>query len=93
MNHDQLLSQVERLRGTLRDWLDQPEHAQARSVQQAIDRLVSDIRAKKPREALDSDLRTVVGMLQRVEEEVMDHHHSNQLVSMCENLRRDASRL
>lgn len=93
MNHDQLLNQVERVRSTCRDWWDQPGHGQARNVEQNIDRLVSDIRGKKPREALDADLRNVISALQRVEEEVMDHHHSNQLISMCETLRSQASRL
>lgn len=93
MNHDQLLGQVERLRGACRDWWDQPGHGQARNVEQNIDRLVSDIRAKKAREALDADIRNVIGALQRVDEEVMDHHHSNQLASMCENLRSQASKL
>lgn len=93
MNHDQLLNQAERMRNTLRDWLDQPSHAQARTVEQSVERLIGDIRSKKPREALDANLRNIVDALRRVEEEVMDFHHSNQLISMCENLRNQASRL
>lgn len=92
-SYDDIQRQVERMRNTCRDWLDQPNHAQARNVQQGIERLFSDVRSKKSREALDSDLKQIVSSLERVEEEVMDHHHSNQLINMCEDLRREASRL
>lgn len=81
------------MRNTLRDWLDQPGHSQAKSVQQNIERLISDVRGKKSREALDNDLKQIVSSLERVEEEVMDHHHSNQLINMCDDLRREASKL
>lgn len=92
-NYDTILNQAERMRNTLRDWLDQPGHSQARTVQQNIERLISDVRGKKSREALDNDLKQIISSLERVEEEVMDHHHSNQLINMCEDLRREASRL
>jgi len=92
-NYDDLQRQAERMRNTCRDWLDQPNHAQARNMQQNIERFISDVRSKKAREALDADLKNIVNSLERVEEEVMDHHHSNQLISMCEDLRREASRL
>ena len=93
MTHDNMLRNAERMRNTLRDWLDQPNHAQAKSAQQAVERLISDIRAKKSRDALDNDLKSAVSVLERIEEEVMDHHHSNKLISMCEDLRRDAAKL
>jgi hypothetical protein len=92
-NHDSILKQAERMRNTLRDWLDQPGHAQARTVQQGIERLISDTRGKKSREALDNDLKQIISSLERVEEEVMDHHHSDQLINMCDDLRREASKL
>lgn len=81
------------MRNTLKDWLDQPGDSQARTVGQNIERLIGDIRAKKSREALDSDLKQVIQSLERVEEEVMDHHHSDKLISMCEDLRSDARKL
>lgn len=81
------------MRNTLRDWLDQPNHGQARAAQEAVERLISDARSKKSREALDNDLKQIVASLQRVEEAVMDHHHSDRLISMCDDLRREASRL
>lgn len=93
MNHDQLLQKAERMRNTLRDWLDQPNHSQARQVQSSVERLISDIKSKKSREAIDNDLKTIVQSLERVEEEVMDHHHSDSLISNCEDLRRDARNL
>lgn len=92
-NYDSILSQAERMRNTLRDWLDQPGHSQARTVQQNIERFISDVRGKKSRDALDNDLKQIVQSLERVEEEVMDHHHSDKLISMCEDLRREASKL
>lgn len=92
-NHDDILKQAERMRNTLKDWLDQPGHAQARAVQQNIERFISDVRGKKAREALDNDLKQIISSLERVEEEVMDHHHSDKLISMCDDLRREASRL
>ena len=92
-SHDDIQRQAERMRNTLRDWLDQPNHGQARQVQSNIERLISDVRGKKSREALDNDLKQIIQSLERVEEEVMDHHHSDQLINMCEDLRREASRL
>lgn len=92
-NYDDIQRQAERMRNTLRDWLDQPNHPQARNVQQNVERLISDIRGKKAREALDADLKNIMSSLERVEEEVMDHHHSDSLVNMCEDLRREASKL
>lgn len=70
-----------------------PGHSQAKAVQQNIERLISDVRGKKSREALDNDLKQIVQSLERVEEEVMDHHHSDKLISMCDDLRREASKL
>lgn len=93
MTHDQLVQQAERMRNTLRDWLDQPNNAQAKQVQSNVERLISDAKAKKSREALDNDLKNIVQSLERVEEEVMDHHHSDKLISMCEDMRRDARNL
>lgn len=93
MNYDTLQQQAERMRNTLKDWLDQPNHAQARNVQQNIERLITDVRGKKAREALDADLKNIIGSLERVEEEVMDHHHSDQLINMCEDMRRAAQKL
>lgn len=91
--HDDLLKQAERMRNTLKDWLDQPGHSQAKAVEQAIASLMGNIHQKKPREALDAALKNVIAALERVEEEVMDFHHSNQLISTCENLRHDAAKL
>lgn len=93
MTHDQLVQQAERMRNTLRDWLDQPNHAQAKQVQGNVDRLISDAKGKKSRESLDNDLRSVIQSLERVEEEVMDHHHSDKLISMCEDMRKDVRNL
>lgn len=93
MTHDQLVQQAERMRNTLRDWLDQPNHAQAKQVQSNVERLISDAKGKKNREALDNDLKNIVQSLERVEEEVMDHHHSDKLISMCEDMRKDARNL
>lgn len=81
------------MRNTLRDWLDQPGHSQAKTAQQAVERLISDVRGKKSREALDNDLKQIISSLERVEEEVMDHHHSDKLIGMCDDLRREATKL
>ena len=81
------------MRNTLRDWLDQPNHAQARQVVRDVEQVISDLRSKKSREAIDSRIKSVINSLERVEEEVMDFHHSNQLASMCENLRNQTSKL
>lgn len=91
--HDQMLNQAERMRNTLRDWLDQPNHSQARQVQQDIERLISDLKQKKNGSAVDNDLKTIMASLERVEEEVMDHHHSNQLRGQCEDMRRETRNL
>lgn len=87
--HDQMLSQAERMRNTCKDWLDQPGHAQAKQVQQGIERLISDLKQKRDGNSIDNDLKTIISSLDRVEEEVMDHHHSDQLKSQCEDMRRD----
>lgn len=92
-NHESLLKQAERLRGNLRDLLDMPNHAQARQVHGNIEQLISHLRAKKSRDVIDNALKTIISSLERVEEEVMDFRHSNQLRGMCEDLRREAARL
>lgn len=92
-SYDDIQRQSERMRNTLRDWLDQPSHPQARTVAQNIERFISDVRAKKSREALDNDLRQIMQSLERVDGEVMDHHHSDKLIAMCEDLRSDARKL
>lgn len=93
MTHDQLAQQAERMRNTLRDLLDEPNHAQAKQVKSNIKRLISDVKAKKSREALDADLKSIVQSLERVDGVVMDHHHSDKLISMCEDMRKDARNL
>jgi hypothetical protein len=92
-NHDDILRQAERMRNTLRDLLDQPNHPQARTVQQNVERLISDTRAKKGREALDADLKNIRHSLEHVESDVMDQPDSHRLIDMCEELRQEASRL
>ncbi len=69
------------------------EHAQARRVHSSIELLISNLHAKKSREAIDTILKQLISELQRVEEDVMDFHHSNQLVSFCEDIQREAIRL
>ncbi len=93
MTHDQLVQQAERMRNTLRDWLDQPNHSQAKQVQSNVERLISDAKSKKSRDAIDNDLKSIMQSLERVEEEVMDHHHSDKLISTCEDMRRAAQKL
>lgn len=93
MTHDQLQQQAERMRNTLRDLLDQPNHNQAKQVQSNVERLISDIKSKKSREAIDSDLKNIMQSLERVDEEVMDHHHSDKLIGNCEDLRKEARNL
>lgn len=92
-NHDQLLQQAERMRNTCRDWLDQPNHSQAGQIQSNIERLISDLKQKKSRESIDNDLKNLISSLDRVNEEVMDHNHSDQLSSMCESMRNEARNL
>ncbi len=91
--HDQMLNQAERMRNTLRDWLDQPNHPEARQVQQNIERLISDLKQKRNGSAVDNDLKGIIGSLDRVSEEVMDHHHSDQLKGQCEDMRRETRNL
>lgn len=93
MTHERILQDAERLRNTLRDWLDQPTHQQARLLEQAADRLISDTRGKKRRDALDNDVKQVINVLRQVEQDVMDHHHSDHLQGMYENLRNLISKL
>ncbi len=92
-NHESLLKQAERLRNNLRDLLDLPNHAQARQVHSGIEQLISHLRAKKGRDVIDNTLKNIISNLERVEAEVMDFRHSNQLAGMCEDMRREASRL
>lgn len=92
-NHDQLVGKAERIRNSLRDFLDQPGHSQARQVQQQVEGLISDLKQKKSRETIDSRLKTLISKLERVEEEVMDFNHSNQLRGLCEGMRADARNL
>lgn len=92
-NYDQVLRQAERIRGSLKDYLDQPNHSQARQVQQQVEGLISDIKQKKSRETIDNRLKSAISSLERVEEEVMDFHHSNQLKSWCEDMRRETRNL
>lgn len=93
MSHDQLLQKAERMRNTLRDWLDQPNDSQARQVQSNVERLISDIKGKKSGDAIDNDLKNIMQSLERVQPEVMDHNHSDALIGNCEDMRRDASNL
>ena len=92
-NHDQLAKQAERVRNNLRDLLDQPDHSQARSVRQHVEALISELKQKKSRETIDSRLKTLISNLERVEEEVMDFRHSNQLKGLCEDMRRETQKL
>lgn len=93
MTHDKLLQQAERMRNNLRDWIDDPGDNQARQAQSAVERLISDIKAKKSREAIDNDLKQIMSSLRKIEEEAMDHHHSDKLFDDCEDLRREARNL
>ena len=92
-SHDSLLRQAERLRNNFKDLVDMSEHAQARRVHSSIELLISNLHAKKSREAIDTILKQLISELQRVEEDVMDLRHSNQLIGLCENLNREASKL
>lgn len=93
MNHEEHVRKAERMRGSLKDYLDQPNHAQARQAMQHLDVLIGDLKQKKSRETIDSRLRTLIAHLQRVEEEVMDFQHSNLLVGLCEDMRSSARNL
>ncbi len=93
MNHDDHVRKAERIRGSLRDYLDQPNHAQARQALQYVEALIGDLKQKKSRETIDSRLRALIAHLQRVEEEVMDFRHSNLLIGWCEDLRNTARNL
>lgn len=77
----------------MRDLLDMPNHPQARQVHGNIEQLINQLHAKKGRDVIDNTLKTIINSLERVDEEVMDFRHSNQLAGMCEGMRREAQRL
>ena len=81
------------MRNNLRDLLDMPNHAQAKQVHHGIEQLIGHLHAGKSRDVIDSALKSIINSLERVEEEVMDFRHSNQLRGMCEDMRREAARL
>jgi hypothetical protein len=92
-NHEMLLKQAERMRNNLHDLLDMPNHSQAKQVHSNIEQLISYLHAQKGRDVIDNALKTIISSLERVEEEVMDFRHSNQLIDTCKDLRREAARL
>lgn len=92
-SYDQCTRQAEKLRNNLKDFLDQPNDAHARQVMQQVEGLVSDLKQKKSREAIDNRLKIIIGNLDRVDGEVMDFHHSDQLKGTCEDLRSAAAKL
>lgn len=86
-NHDQLAQQAERMRNTFNDYLDQPNHAQASHIMREINELISDLKAKKSRDAIDRRLRNIMDKARQIDEEVMDVHHSSAIAGLCDQLR------
>lgn len=93
VNHDQLLQRAERLRNTFRDCLDDPSNSQARSLGSSIERLISDLHAKKDGDAIENDLKVIISGFDRLDQSVMDYSHSDSLKGDCENMFREAGNL
>ncbi len=92
-SHDDLHKKAQIIQSRFKDFVDQPNHSQARSAFNEINGLISDIRGQKPGSHIDSRLKSVIRYLENLEEEVMDFRHSNLISGMCEDMRREAARL
>lgn len=92
-DHDQLHKKAQLVQSKFKDYVDQPNHSQARTAFNEIGGLISDIRGKKPGSHIDNRLKSVIRYLEDIEEEVMDFRHSNLIAGMCEDMRREAARL
>ena len=92
-NHDQLAQAAERMRNNFKDYLDQPNHSQATSVMRDINELISDLKGKKGRDAVDARLRQIMDKVRQVDGEVMDVHHSSAIAGLCDQMRNQARNL
>lgn len=92
-NHDQLAQAAERMRNNFKDYLDQPNHSHATNVMRDINELISDLKGKKGRDAVDARLRAIMDNVKRLDQEIIDVHHSSAIAGLCEQMRREAAKL
>lgn len=83
------------LESKFRSYLDARDHPLARQLESEIRRLIDEAEQDKHPRAVEDRVKGIIRILDTVDDndEVMDHHHSDDLRSRCERLREDLRKL
>lgn len=80
MDYKRYHNEVITMQRRMRDWLDLPTHSEARSLEQAFQRLEDDVQVNKNVHTIRDDLKRLESMLLQIDEAVMSHGHSDELI-------------
>ena len=63
----------------MRDWLDIPSHGEAKSLENAFQRLEDNVQVNKSVHTIRDNLKQIDRLLQSLDDSVMSHNHVDEL--------------
>lgn len=79
MDYKRYHNKVVAMQRRMRDWLDEPSHAQARELDKSFQRLEDNVQVQKNVHTIRDDLKRIESALKRLDDVVMSHHHVDAL--------------
>lgn len=91
---DHLYKEIVRFQSRVKDWTDDPSHHLAQTLKQEVQRLEDEAQVRKNPRSLEDRVKSIIRMLEKVgEDDVMSHHHVEELIEQCEDFRKDLRKL
>jgi hypothetical protein len=91
---DELYRTIVSFQHRCNDYIDDPSSNAGRALQQEVQRLEDEAQSRKDPRSLEDRVKQIIRLLEQAgESKAMSHHHAEELIGQCEDLRQELRKI